>query len=253
MEAVVIIPARYESTRLPGKPILEEARDITGKYIVQHVYDRASRAPSVSDVVIATDDVRIQETVESFGGKVRMTSADHSSGTDRIAEVARDLTAPIIVNVQGDEPQIEPEQIEHVIQLLDEDSDAVMGTLAHPITDESTWLDPNAVKVVTDENGAAMYFSRSPIPYVRDSDNWIEDTPVRPLRHLGVYSYRREFLLAYADMPRASYEEAEKLEQLRALQAAHRIKVGITSRASIGIDTPEDLEKWLSLFRNDTD
>jgi 3-deoxy-manno-octulosonate cytidylyltransferase (CMP-KDO synthetase) len=249
LKAVVIIPARYASVRLPGKPIIELARKVTGKYIIQHVYERAAQAPSVADVIVATDDERILRAVKDFGGKARMTRADHKSGTDRIAEVARDLRVPIIVNVQGDEPQIEPEQVEQVIQLLAEDRKAVMGTLAHPITEERMWRDPNAVKVVVDRNGCALYFSRSPIPYVRDSDDWMSDTPVRPLKHLGIYSYRRAFLLKYATMPQSPLEVAEKLEQLRALSAGFRIKVGITNRSPIGIDTPEDLNRWLSLWR----
>ncbi len=248
MKAVVIIPARYGSTRLPGKPILEVARQVTGRYIVQHVYERAARAPSVSKVIVATDDRRIAEVVEGFGGEARMTSPEHRSGTDRIAEVARELDASIIVNVQGDEPQIEPEQVERVVQLLLEDEEPVMGTLAHPIEDEETWRDPNAVKVVLDEHGYALYFSRSPIPFVRDCENWLRDSPVQPLRHIGIYSFRRDFLLRYARMPASPLEKAEKLEQLRVLSAGYKIKVAITDKACMGIDTPEDLENWLASY-----
>ena len=146
--AVVIIPARYASTRLPGKPVLEVAREVTGKYIIQHVYERAARAPSVERVIVATDDARIAAAVRGFGGEARMTSSEHRSGTDRIAEVAAGLDAPIIVNVQGDEPEIHPEQVEQVIQLLAEDAGAVMGTLAHPIESREEWHDPHVVKVV---------------------------------------------------------------------------------------------------------
>jgi 3-deoxy-manno-octulosonate cytidylyltransferase (CMP-KDO synthetase) len=151
--------------------------------------------------------------------------------------------------VQGDEPQIAPGQVEHVIRLLKMDSEADMGTLAHPIEEETTWKDPNAVKVVTDRSGNALYFSRSPIPYVRDSADWIADSPARPMRHLGIYSFRRDFLLTYSDMPPAPLEQAEKLEQLRALSTGYRIKVGTTDRACMGIDTPEDLQRWLDLYR----
>ena len=249
MNVTAIIPARYESTRLPGKPILEVARQVTGKYIVQHVYDRVSRAPSVSRVIVATDDRRIFDVVKAFGGEARMTSPRHSSGTDRIAEVARTLDATVIVNVQGDEPQIEPGQVEQVVGLLSGDDEAVMGTLAHPIADEATWRDPNAVKVVVDERGRALYFSRSPIPYVRDARDWLRDTPVRPLRHMGIYSFRRDFLLRFAAMPPCALEMAEKLEQLRALSAGYRIRVGVTDRPCLGIDTPEDFEAWLALYR----
>jgi 3-deoxy-manno-octulosonate cytidylyltransferase (CMP-KDO synthetase) len=247
--AVVIIPARYASRRLPGKPILEEARRVTGKYLIQHVYERAADAPSVDEVIVATDDERIEEAVESFGGIARMTSCDHRSGTDRIAEVAGELGAEIVVNVQGDEPQIRPEQIEHVIRLLTQNEGTVMGTLGHPIRELAVWQDPNAVKVVTDAAGRALYFSRSPIPHVRDSEHWLEDTPVQPLLHLGIYSFRREFLLAYSDMPPSPLEEAEKLEQLRALSEGYTIRVGVTDHACLGIDTPEDLQRWLDLYR----
>jgi len=251
--AVVIIPARYGSTRLPGKPVLEVAREVTGKYIIQHVYERAARASSVERVIVATDDRRVAEVVAGFGGEVRMTSAEHRSGTDRIAEVAAELDAPIIVNVQGDEPEIHPDQVEQVIQLLVEDREAVMGTLAHPIESREEWLDPNVVKVVLDADGCALYFSRSPIPYLRDYDGPLEAAPARPLHHLGIYSYRRDFLLLYAALPHSPLEEAEKLEQLRALGAGYRIKVGITDRRSIGIDTPADLEAWLDKYRTHKD
>ena len=248
MKAVAIIPARYGAARLPGKPILEIARRVTGKYLVQHVYERAARAPSISEVIIATDDTRILEAVASFGGRAVMTDPAHRSGTDRIAEVARSLDADVIVNVQGDEAQIEPAQVEQVVELLREDPEAVMGTLAHPIQSAETWQDPNAVKVVLDQQGYALYFSRSPIPFVRDAEDWITQTPVQPLRHVGIYSYRREFLLHYAAMPPSPLEEAEKLEQLRALAAGYKIRVGITQTACIGIDTPQDLENWLALY-----
>jgi 3-deoxy-manno-octulosonate cytidylyltransferase (CMP-KDO synthetase) len=249
LTAAVIIPARYASSRLPGKPILERVREATGRYLVQHVYERAARARGVSRVIVATDDERIAEAVRGFGGEARMTSASHPSGTDRIAEVARDLEAPIVVNVQADEPEIEPEQVEQTVELLDDDPGAVMGTLAHPIESEETWRDPNAVKVVVDAHGCALYFSRSPIPFVRDSEDWLRDTPARPLRHIGIYAYRRPFLLRYATMPPAPLEQAEKLEQLRALSAGYRIKVGLTPRAPVGIDTPQDLDRWLARFR----
>ncbi len=246
MNAVVIIPARYGSTRLPGKPILEVARRATGKYIIQHVYESAARAPSVRDVIVATDDERIAAAVEGFGGTARMTSPGHQSGTDRIAEVAAGLDVPVVVNVQGDEPEIRPEQVEQVIGLLAEDEAAVMSTLAHPISSEAEWQDPNVVKVVRDERGCALYFSRSPIPYPRDTGGRVVGAPMELLRHLGIYGYRRDFLLRYSQLPPAPLEVTEKLEQLRALSAGCRIKVGITPYACIGIDTREDLEAWLA-------
>lgn len=246
MRAAVIIPARYASTRLPGKPIIERTREVTGKYIIQHVYERARRAPSVERVIVATDDERIARAVRSFGGEACMTSPDHQSGSDRIAEVARALDQPVIVNVQGDEPDIHPEQIEQVIGLLNDDEDAAMGTLAHPIESEAEWRDPNVVKVVLDARGYALYFTRSPVPFTRDAGGWSDAGPVNPLRHLGIYSFRREFLFRYTSLPPAPLELAERLEQLRALGAGYKIKVGITPFPCIGIDTPADLEAWLA-------
>ena len=249
LTATVIIPARYASSRLPGKPIIEKARRVTGKYIIQHVYERAKGAAGVSEVIVATDDSRVYDAVVAFGGKALMTSPAHQSGTDRIAEVAAGLDSPIIVNVQGDEPQIEPAQVEQVIELLAHDENADMGTLACRIDSKRIWRDPNAVKVVLDEGGYALYFSRSPIPFVRDSKDWLRDSPATPLLHLGIYSYRRDFLLQYAAMPRSPLEEAEKLEQLRALSRGYKIKVALTEHRPIGIDTPADLERWLALYR----
>ena len=249
MKAVVIIPARYGSTRLPGKPILEEARQVTGKYIIQHVYERAAQAPSVARVIVATDDERILAAVRGFGGEARMTDPHHRSGTDRVAEAAADLRASIVVNVQGDEPDIRPEQVEQVVQLLREDRRAAMGTLAHPIESEEAWRNPNVVKVVLDAEGFALYFTRSPVPFTREAGGWAPNGPVKPLRHLGIYSYRRGFLLRYAKMPPAALELAERLEQLRALSAGYRIKVGLTPHGCTGIDTPEQLESWLLSFR----
>lgn len=249
MEPVVIIPARYQSSRLPGKPILEEVKSVTGQYLVEHCYNRAMETSNVSRVIVATDDERIRRVVEDFGGEARMTDPDHTCGTDRIAEVAEYIDADLVVNIQGDEPQIDPQQIEQTISLLREYPDAVMGTLAHPIKDAETWKDPNAVKVVVDDTQSALYFSRSPIPYVRDAEDWIKETPYKPLRHVGIYSFRRDFLLQYASMPPCPLEQAEKLEQLRALHAGYTIKVGITDRSAMGIDTPEDLNNWLAKYR----
>ncbi len=252
MRAAVVIPARYASTRLPGKPILEVAHQVTGRYIIQHIYERAGRAPSVDRVIVATDDRRIADVVAGFGGEARMTDPAHRSGTDRIAEVAADLDHPVVVNIQGDEPEIEPEQVEQVIGLLADDPQADMGTLACPIHSEAEWRAPNVVKVVAGARGHALYFSRSPVPFYRDAAGLPADPPVRPLHHLGIYSYRREFLLKFTDLPPAPLEEAEKLEQLRALAAGHRIRVGVTPQAGIGIDTPEDLKRWLDQYREKT-
>ncbi len=249
MRAAVVIPARYDSSRLPGKPIIEAAREVTGKYIVQHVYESAAAAPSAERVIVATDDERILRAVEGFGGEAAMTDPAHRSGTDRVAEVAAGLDHPVIVNIQGDEPDIRPEQLEQVIGLLADDEGAAMGTLAHPIESEAEWRDPNAVKVVRDGAGRALYFSRSPIPYAREAGGWAARGEPRPLRHLGIYSYRREFLLRYAALPPSPLEAAEKLEQLRALSAGEAIAVALTLHACAGIDTPEDLEAWLRGYR----
>lgn len=249
MRAVAIIPARYASTRLPGKPILEVARQVTGKYIIQHVYENVSRATGVGLIVVATDDERIAEAVRAFGGQVRMTRPDHQSGTDRVAEVAAGLDADIVVNVQGDEPEIRPEQVDQVVGLLEEDRSAVMATLACPIRSAEEWRDPGVVKAVLDRQGNALYFSRSSIPFYRGCWGLPADPPVRALHHLGIYAYRREFLLGYARLPASALEAAEKLEQLRALSAGYRIKVGITPFCPIGIDTPQDLEAWLGRHR----
>ncbi len=248
--AVVIIPARYHSTRLPGKPILERVREATGKYLIHHVYERAAHARCVERVIVATDDERILDAVRSFGGEARITDVRHRSGTDRVAEVAEDLDADIVVNVQGDEPEIRPQQIDQVVSLLQDDDEAAMGTLAHAIADEREWRNPAVVKVVCG-GGVALYFSRSPIPFPRDYDGPPQGAPSPPLRHLGIYSYRRQFLLRYSDLPPSPLEDCEKLEQLRALSAGCRIRVGVTPWRSRGIDTPEDLDDWLATFVED--
>lgn len=237
MDITAIIPARYASTRLPGKPLL----DISGKPMVQHVYERAKKAELVSRVIVATDDRRIFDAVERFGGRAVMTSESHKSGTDRLAEVAKGLDSDMIVNIQGDEPLIEPGMIDDAIRPLMEDGSIVMGSLKAEIRDETELNNPNVVKVVVDRNDFALYFSRYPIPYIRD------DSPLSLLtgrfKHIGLYVYRRDFLLEYAGMPQTPLEEAEKLEQLRALENGYRIKVPTTRYQSIGVDTEEDLER----------
>ncbi len=248
-QAAVIIPARYDSRRLRGKAVLPRALRVTGKYIIQHVYDRAAEARLADLVIVATDDRRIADAVREFGGDVCMTRRDHRSGTDRITEVAAQLAHPIIVNVQGDEPEILPRQVDQAVELLLEDPDAVMSTLATPVRSCEEWRDPNVVKVVLDNQGRALYFSRSAIPFYRDHDGALPDAPTLPLHHLGIYGYRRDFLLGYGALPRSALEESEKLEQLRALEAGYSIKVGITRHRPIGIDTPRDLEAWLARHR----
>ena len=218
MKTAVVIPARYASTRLPGKPLLCQ----TGKYLIQHVYERACQA-SAGLVLVATDDERIARAVESFGGRVAMTRADHSTGTDRIAEVAQTLDAEVIVNLQGDEPLIEPKCLTLLPRLLENDTTAEVATLATPLRSLELRRDPNCVKVVRDNCGCALYFSRSPIPFVRDGEPDFVKQPMLFLQHLGLYAYRRSFLLRLAALPPEPLEEVEKLEQLRVLAVGRRI------------------------------
>ncbi len=249
MSAIVVIPARYASTRFPGKPLAL----LKGMPIIQHVYQNSLNARLAREVIVATDSETIFETVMSFGGKAVMTSPDHQSGTDRIAEVAAAMNCDIMVNVQGDEPLIRPEMIDAVIAVLD-DKRASLGTLAIPIRDSREIFDPNVVKVVFDAEGFAWYFSRAPIPYHRDewtaalalsrekssnSDSVTHDC----FKHIGIYSYRREVLLKLSSLPPSRLENIEKLEQLRAIENGFRIKVRETSFETIGVDTPQDLER----------
>ncbi len=240
MTSVAVIPARYASTRLPGKPLLNR----TGKFLIQHVYEQVCRARRLSKVIIATDDRRIYEAVESFGGCAAMTSEAHQSGTDRVAEVAAGLCADIIVNVQGDEPEIEPGRIDRLVELLETGRDCDMATLACPFPEEADPADPNAVKVVVDSDGRAIYFSRSPIPYPRDGKSLLEHRS-EFLLHIGIYAYRRDFLLRLASWPAGRLERIEKLEQLRVLERGVGIAVGVVERSAVGIDTPGDYEAFV--------
>jgi 3-deoxy-manno-octulosonate cytidylyltransferase (CMP-KDO synthetase) len=237
---VVIIPARFGSTRLPGKPLAE----IAGKPMIQHVYEQALRAKLVHDVIVATDDVRIIAAVEKFGGHAMITPADAPSGSDRIAHVASQLRdAEIIVNVQGDEPFIPPAMIDEAIRPLHADPHVRVGTLARRIEHVEDLQDPAVVKVVIGRNGNALYFSRSSIPYGRDITATELLKHVRVYRHIGLYVYRREFLLHYTALPQTPLEQAEKLEQLRILEHGYPIRVAVTTRHSIAVDTPADLER----------
>ncbi len=236
---VIIIPARYASTRFPGKPLA----DLWGKPILQHVWERARQAKLASRVIIATDDERIASAGRGFGaparpGEVFMTRLDHPSGTDRVAEAAAQIEADLIVNLQGDEPLIDPAAIDAAIAPLLDDPAIPMGTLCCPIEEVADLANPNVVKVVCDRNGFALYFSRLPIPFVRDRG---ADT-VRH-RHIGLYVYRRDFLLGLAQLAPTPLEQAEKLEQLRVLEHGYRIRVVQVSRVSPGVDTPEELER----------
>jgi 3-deoxy-manno-octulosonate cytidylyltransferase (CMP-KDO synthetase) len=236
---VALIPARFDSTRFPGKLLA----DLAGRPVIEHVYRRAASAPSVEAVVVATDDARIAAAVQSFGGIARMTRASHASGTDRLAEVAEDLPCDIVVNVQGDEPLIEPEMIEEAIAPLEADPALKMSTLRRRITDEEEYRSPHVVKVVADADGFALYFSRAPIPFPRGPSPSPPHPAAAPFKHIGLYAYRRSFLLAFARLEPTPLEIAESLEQLRALEHGFRIRAVETRHDSIGVDTPEDLER----------
>jgi 3-deoxy-manno-octulosonate cytidylyltransferase (CMP-KDO synthetase) len=244
MKITAIIPARFASVRFAGKVLA----DILGKPMVQHVYERTAKAAMVSEVIVATDDERVAAAVRTFGGRVEMTDKGHETGTDRLAEVAARLDSDIIVNVQGDEPLIEPAMIDEAIKPLVEDSSVLMGTLKSRIKTLHDFLSQNVVKVVTDSTGFALYFSRSPLPNFRDKWNDLKDEKfvsgkILCYRHVGLYVYRRDFLLQYARMSPTFLELAEKLEQLRVLENGYRIKVVETEFETIGVDTPGDLEK----------
>ena len=240
MKILCVIPARYASTRLPGKPL----KDVAGKPMICRVYDRASQAKTLSGVVVATDDERILRAVEDHGGRAMMTAKDHPTGTDRLAEVAEAYPdVDLIINVQGDEPLIEPSLIDELGRAFDGDAELQMATVMTPMEDEAEQKNPNNVKVVTDRNGCALYFSRSLLPYPRNDAG----TPV--YKHIGIYAYRRDFLLAYAKMAPTPLERTESLEQLRALENGYKIKCIRTNARFVGVDTPEDLAKVNEIYR----
>jgi 3-deoxy-manno-octulosonate cytidylyltransferase (CMP-KDO synthetase) len=252
---VAIIPARFGSTRLPGKPL----SDIHGKPMVQHVYERASHARLVDRVLVATDDNRVVAAVRGFGGEVTMTASSHRSGTDRLAEAAEACAADVIVNVQGDEPMIDPRWIDQAIGPLLEEPGLSVSTLSLPLSDLDEMMSPSVVKVVTDGRGNALYFSRSPIPHVRlDPPGDLAEAAAAALerglarKHVGLYVYRREALLRFARLPPSPLEAAEGLEQLRALQDGMRIRVVEHEGPSgVAVDTPEDLERVRGLMAVD--
>jgi 3-deoxy-manno-octulosonate cytidylyltransferase (CMP-KDO synthetase) len=242
----VVIPARYQSTRLPGKLLLRE----TGGYLIQHVYERASLASCVDEVLVATDDERIRAAVESFGGKAVMTSSQHRSGTDRVAEAVRSLQVDIVVNVQGDEPEIEPDAIDLAVRLLERYPDAPMSTLAAPTCDPERLRDPNLVKVVLDTRGYALYFSRAPIPASKSYPEFPPGESHVYLAHMGLYGFRRDFLFRFSSLDPSPLEVHESLEQLRALEHGYKIIVGVSSYQARGIDTPEDYHAFLQRWRS---
>jgi len=254
MNIAIILPARLKSSRLPNKLLL----DRSGKTVLEHTIERARMALSndfKARILVAADDEKLIAAAKRAGADAVMTDPNHTSGTDRVAAAAVRIPEEIIVNLQADEPEIDPDSIRQVARLLILDSKAPMATLAVPLHDEELWKKPNVVKLVLNHHGCAMYFSRSPIPYVRDGGDtesqWqLNGKRVYGLHHLGIYAYRREFLLNYKNLPPSKLEKLEKLEQLRALEAGHTIKVGIARSNPPGIDTPEDYEAFLLRVRN---
>jgi 3-deoxy-manno-octulosonate cytidylyltransferase (CMP-KDO synthetase) len=245
METVAIIPARYASQRLPGKPL----EQIAGKPMIQHVYERAARARLVGEVLVATDDRRVVHAVEAFGGRAIMTPQEIRSGSDRIAHVARTLPdARVIVNVQGDEPLIEPSMIDEAIRPLLEEPATVMSTLVRVVDNADDLHNPAIPKVVLDRENFCLCFSRSVIPYLRDAGTPDWHLHHRYYQHIGLYVYRREFLLAFAQMTQTPLELAEKLEQMRVLEHGYRIKAVVTRERSVPVDTPQDLEHIRTLM-----
>ena len=238
MKFIGIIPARYASTRFPGKPLAM----LGGRTVIQRVYEQATAI--LDEAYVATDDERIFQAVEQFGGRAIMTRADHKSGTDRIEEAAEKIgtQADVIINIQGDEPFIQKSQIETLMHLFDEPSTQI-GTLGKRFESIEAAMNPNSPKIVTDKRGFALYFSRSIIPYVRgkEQSEWLQHFPY--LKHLGLYAYRREVLQEVTQLPQSPLEIAESLEQLRWLENGYRIRVGLTDVETVGIDTPEDLQR----------
>ena len=245
MKIIGVVPARYDSKRFPGKVLAE----ILGKPLIQRVYEQAKKVELLDDVLVATDNEEIFKVVENFEGKAIMTSSNLRSGTDRLAEVARGLDADIFVNIQGDEPLISPEVISKVAQELIKDKTINIATVARKITAQEGLNNPNIVKVVLDNNGFALYFSRAQIPYVGHSLE-LKNLTFVSYKHIGLYAYRREFLLNFVRMEQGPLEKVEDLEQLRALENGYKIKVVITECDSIGVDTREDLEKVRKILKN---
>ncbi len=239
MSVLVVIPARYGSTRFPGKPLAT----LAGKPVIQHVYEQAAKAQGIDEVLVATDDERIRAAVLRFGGAAVMTSPDARSGTERVAEVARTRSAQVVINVQGDEPLIQPEMLGSLAEVLQQHAAVPMASLMTRLRPEDL-ANPNVVKVVVDRDGYAMYFSRSPIPRVRDAT-----TPPPMWKHLGLYGYQRHFLLQFPSLEPTPLEQAEQLEQLRALEHGYKIKLLETAHDTIGVDTPDDLKRVEALMK----
>ncbi len=232
MKTIGVIPARYASTRFPAKVLAK----IAGKPMIQHVWQKTSRCKQLDEVLIACDHEEVFKVAEGFGAKVVMTNPNHPSGSDRIAQVIENLNVGIVLNIQGDEPFIDPQTIDNLAVLLKKDDQCVMGTVIKEITDEADFLNPSVVKCVVDVNGYALYFSRAGIPYPRNLGT-------KRYRHLGLYAYRKDFLMKYRTWGKGILENTEELEQLRVLEKGYRIKTVVTTAESIAVDTPEDLKK----------
>jgi 3-deoxy-manno-octulosonate cytidylyltransferase (CMP-KDO synthetase) len=237
LQRVAIIPSRYGSSRFPGKPLA----DLDGRPMIEHVYRRAAASASIDAVIVATDDPRIAQVIERIGGRACLTRATHPTGTDRLAEVAEDLDCELVVNVQGDLPLLEPAMIDEAVAPFHSDATLMMSTLRRRIDDPADLVNPNVVKVVVDRDGYALYFSRAAVPYVRDGSGASGES--RFYKHVGLYVYRREFLLAFARLSPTPLERAEALEQLRALEHGFRIKTVETAFDFVEVDTPDDLER----------
>jgi 3-deoxy-manno-octulosonate cytidylyltransferase (CMP-KDO synthetase) len=235
-QVVIVIPARYGSTRLPGKPLVP----LAGKLMIERVYERAKLAKNAGRVIVATDDERIVKAVESFGGEARMTRTDHRTGTERIAEVAAHTEGQVFVNVQGDEPLLDPVAVDTAVTALREEPAAAIATVAVPIRTPADIMDPNVVKTVLDFEDNALYFSRAPIPWVRDSANKIH---ARHLKHLGLYVFQREALLEYPTLPQGELERIEQLEQLRWMENGWKIRVAEVQHDAVSVDVPEDVQR----------
>lgn len=233
---VVVIPARFGSTRLPGKPLVP----LAGKPMIQRVYERARMAEKAGRVIVATDDERIVKAVETFGGEARMTRADHRTGTERVAEVAAHVEGDVFVNVQGDEPLLDPVAVDAAISALLEEPAAAIATVATPVKTPGDIMDPNVVKTVLDFDGNALYFSRAPIPWVRDT---AAKVLVRHLKHLGLYVFQRDALLEYPTLPQGDLERIEQLEQLRWLENGWKIRVAEVEHDAVSVDVPEDVAR----------
>ncbi len=242
MQAIGVIPARWGATRFEGKVLAK----INGKPMIEHVWQRSRQSRLLKEVIIACDDQRILKAARAFGAKAVLTSQDHASGTDRIAQAVASVTAEIIVNIQGDEPLIHHSIIDALVTALHSDPTCVMATVIKLIRTNDELENPNVVKVVIDSSGDALYFSRSVIPYDRDRAGIGK---IKYYKHLGIYAYRKSFLLKFKDMPKSRLEQAEQLEQLRALEAGIKIKTILTDIETVGVDTPEDLARVEKLLR----